>query len=309
MPGARRTEQPDFMRLQLAARVNKPPQGENWVHEIKYDGYRILCRLSKGQARLFSRNGKEWTDRFPIIAEAAARIPLESAFLDGEIVVVDRRGRTEFQALQSVLQGLKTGRLVYFVFDIPFCNGYDVTQTPLIKRKELLLKKLLARKPSAYEPRIIYADHILGQGEAVFQNACRLGLEGIVSKRADSRYEQARTKSWRKVKCTMRQEFVIGGFTDPGGSRTGFGALLLGYYSPPGKLVYAGRVGTGFNDQTLRTLSERLRGMETGIPPFVNPPAGHEAKGVHWTKPELAAEVEFSAWTQDGILRHPSLKD
>ncbi|MFZ0930227.1 MAG: DNA ligase D [Syntrophobacteraceae bacterium] len=308
LPGARRTEQPDYIQLQFATPVSKPPHGEDWVHEIKYDGYRILCRLSGGQARLFSRNGKEWTGRFPEIAEAAARIPIETAFLDGEIAVVDQHGRTEFQALQNILQGQKTGRLVYFVFDIPFCDGYDVTQTPLIKRKELLLKKLLSLKPSACESRIIYADHIFGQGEAVFQNACRLGLEGIVSKRADSRYEQKRSKSWQKVKCSMRQEFVIGGFTDPGGARTGFGALLLGYYSLRGDLVYAGKVGTGFDDQTLGTLSQRLRGIETETPRFVDPPTGYEAKGVHWTEPEDVAEVEFSDWTEDGILRHPSYK-
>jgi bifunctional non-homologous end joining protein LigD len=308
LPGARQTEQPDYIQLQLATPVSTPPQGEDWIHEIKYDGYRILCRLAAGQARLFSRNGKEWTDRFPEIAEAASRIPIGTAFLDGEIAVVDQHGRTEFQALQNILQGQKTGRLVYFVFDIPFCDGYDVTQTPLIKRKELLLKKLLYLKPSTYESRLLYADHILGQGEAVFRNACRLGLEGIVSKRADSRYEHKRSKSWQKVKCSMRQEFVIGGFTDPGGARTGFGALLLGYYSPQGDLVYAGKVGTGFDDQALVTLSQRLRGIETDTPRFVDPPAGYEAKGVHWTEPSEVAEVEFSAWTEDGILRHPSYK-
>jgi len=308
LPGARRAEQPEFLRLQLATPADKPPQGENWLHEIKYDGYRILCRLGGGNARLFSRNKKEWTDRFPQIAEEAAKIPIESAFLDGEVVVIDENGRTDFQALQNILQGVSGGKLVYFVFDIPFCAGYDVTQTPLIKRKELLLKKLLSLMPSGGESRILYSDHIPGQGESVFQSACKLGLEGIVSKRIDGSYENGRTRSWLKVKCFLRQEFVIGGFTNPAGSRTGFGALLLGYYSPQGKLVYAGKAGTGFNDQTLETLSNRLKRMEIDAPRFSNPPAGYEAKGVHWTTPELVAEVEFSAWTEDGILRHPSFK-
>ncbi|SPF49651.1 conserved hypothetical protein [Syntrophobacter sp. SbD1] len=302
LPGAHEADQPEFIDLNLATLVSKPPEGDNWVHEIKYDGYRILCRLSGGRARLFSRNGKEWTDRFSEVAGAAAGIAVESAFLDGEVAFVDQHGRTDFQALQNILQGAKkAGRLVYFVFDIPFCAGCDLTQTPLIKRKELL-KKLLSFKSSTDQSVVLYADHIPGQGEEVFRNACRLGLEGIVSKRA------RRSKSWLKVKCSMRQEFVIGGFTEHGGSRTGFGALLLGYFDKQGKLVYAGKVGTGFNDQTLGTLAQRLKKMETGKPGFSNPPTGFDAKGVHWIKPELVAEVEFSAWTDEGILRHPSFK-
>jgi bifunctional non-homologous end joining protein LigD len=302
LSGARPARQPGFINPELATLVSEPPQGENWVHEIKYDGYRILCVLSDGQAKLFSRNERQWTDRFPEIAEAAAQIPVESAILDGEIVVVDQQGRTDFQALQNILQGTRSGRLVYFVFDIAFCAGYDVTQTPLIERKKLLKSILREGLP------ILYTDHIQGQGEAVFDNACRLGLEGIISKRADSIYEQRRSRSWLKVKCFMRQEFVIGGYTDPGGSRAGFGALLLGYFDPGGGLVYSGKVGTGFSEKTLEALSERLRAMETGKPPFINPPAGYEAKGAHWTRPELVGEVEFSAWTEDGILRHPSFK-
>ncbi len=302
LPGARPARQPGFIDLQLATLVSKPPQGENWLHEIKYDGYRIECVLSGGQARLFSRNGKQWTDRFPEITEAAAQIPVESAILDGEIVVVDQQGRTDVQALQNSLQGIRSGRLVYFVFDIAFCAGYDVTQTPLVERKKLLRNTLREGPP------ILYADHIQGQGEAVFQNACRLELEGIISKRADGIYEQKRSRNWLKVKCFMRQEFVIGGYTDPGGSRAGFGALLLGYFDPGGALVYSGKAGTGFSEKTLEALSERLMAIETGKPPFINPPTGYEAKGVHWTRPELVAEVEFSAWTEDGILRHSSFK-
>ncbi len=310
LPQARPAEQPRFIHPQLATPVGEPPKGENWLHEIKYDGYRILCILAGGQARLFSRNGHEWTDRFSQIARAASKIPISSAILDGEIAVVDRNGRTDFQALQNILQGIKTGRLHYFVFDIPYCAGFDVAQIPLIQRKELLLKKLLTGTliPSSDESQVLYSDHIVGEGEAVFSHACRLGLEGIVSKRADSPYEQRRSRNWLKVKCFMRQEFVIAGFTDPGGSRSGFGALLLGYYDHGGGLVYAGKVGTGFSDETLEVLSERLGALETATPPFTNPPRDHDAKGVHWTRPQLVAEVEFSAWTEDGLLRHPSFK-
>jgi bifunctional non-homologous end joining protein LigD len=305
LPGARPAEQPAFIHPQLATLVSKPPKGQDWVHEIKYDGYRILCILSVGQARLFSRNGNEWTHKFSEIAEDASKIPVKSAILDGEIVVIDQDGKTDFQALQNILQGVRTGRLVYTVFDIPFCAGYDVTRAPLVERKKLL-RGTLGLAPGS--SRIHHADDIRGQGELVFQHACRLGLEGIISKRADSPYEQKRSRSWLKVKCVMRQEFAIGGFSDPGGSRVGFGALLLGYYNPDGSFIYAGKAGTGFNELTLRTLLQRLRGLETGTPPFVNPPTGYDAKGVHWIKPELVAEVEFSAWTGEGILRHPSFK-
>jgi bifunctional non-homologous end joining protein LigD len=305
LPGARPADQPAFMHPQLATLVSVSPKGQDWVHEIKYDGYRILCILGDGRARLFSRNGNEWTHRFPEIAEAASKIPVGSAILDGEIVVVDPDGRTDFQALQNILQGVGTGRLVYTVFDIPFCAGYDVTQVPLLERKKLL-RGLLRLAPG--DPRIQHTDYIRGQGELVYQHACRLGLEGVVSKRADSPYVQKRSGNWLKVKCLMKQEFAIGGFSDPGGTRVGFGALLLGYYNPDGSFKYAGRAGTGFTESTLKTLLQRMKELETDKPPFMDPPTGYDAKGVHWTKPELVAEVEFSAWTDEGILRHPSFK-
>ena len=193
--------------------VSKPPQGENWVHEIKYDGYRILCVLSGGQARLFSRNGRQWTDRFNELAEAAVQIPVESAIFDGEIVVVDSQGRTDFQALQNILQGARERHARLLCFRYCLLRGLRRNQAPLIERKKLL-RSILGDGPG-----ILYADHIQGQGEAVFDNACRLGLEGIISKRADSIYEQRRSRSWLKVKCFMRQEFVIGGYTDPGGAQ------------------------------------------------------------------------------------------
>jgi bifunctional non-homologous end joining protein LigD len=304
LPGARRTDQPEFIHPQTATLANRPPAGENWLHEIKYDGYRILCELRGGRARLFSRNQKDWTDRFPHIAKAVTGLPIESAILDGEVAVVDEHGRTDFQAVQNILQGVRSGRLIYFLFDLPFCSGYDLSDAPLIERKELL-KKVLSLNPSEDLKNV---DHIRGQGDRVFRSACRLGLEGIVSKLADSRYEKRRSKSWLKVKCSLRQEFVIGGFTAPGGSRTGFGALLLGYYNPQGDFIYAGKAGTGFTEQTLEILSNRLRELEAAKPPFINFPTGYEAKGVRWTRPELVAEVEFSAWTEDGMLRHPSFK-
>ncbi len=305
LSGALPAALPSAFRPELATLAVKPPSGEGWIHEIKYDGYRIMCIISGERIRLVSRNGREWTERFSSIAEAASKFGLESAILDGEIVVMDKKGKTDFQALQNILQGLQTGRLVFLAFDMPYLNGYDLSGTPLLQRKELLGRVL---DSSADGSQIVYADHIQGSGMEVFNHACRLDLEGIISKQAESHYLQRRSRNWLKVKCGRRQEFVVGGFTDPRGARSGFGALLLGYYGDGRNLVYSGRVGTGFGEKTLKLLFERLKRLESEQPAFINPPTGYEAKGVHWIKPELVCEVEFSEWTGEGILRHPSFK-
>jgi bifunctional non-homologous end joining protein LigD len=304
LKGARPGQLPAFIGPELATFAQKPPGGENWIHEIKYDGYRIQCIVSEGDARLISRNGNDWTDRFSEIARAAAGIPVAGAVLDGEVVVIDEEGRTDFQALQNILQGLRNGSLSYMVFDIPFCGGYDLTRSPLLERKDLLGRLLGSGEGS----KILFSGHILGDGETVFQKACALGLEGIVSKQADSPYEPKRSRRWLKIKCGKRQEFVIGGFTDPAGSRSGFGALLLGYYDAGGNLIYCGKVGTGFSDKLLAALSRRLKGLEIPGPAFTNPPTGQEGKGGHWVRPELSAEVVFGSWTEEGKLRQPSFQ-
>ncbi len=311
LPGARPAPRPETFRPQLATLAGAPPEGENWVHEIKYDGYRIVCMLSDGRARLISRNGLDWTSKFSAIADLASTLPVESAILDGEVVVLTPEGRADFQALQNTLKGTGSGRLVYYVFDIPYCRGYNLTRTPLTDRKELLRRLFdIFRRVEGPDngAAIGYAEHIRGKGPVVFSQACGLSLEGIVSKQAQSPYEQKRSRRWVKVKCSHRQEFVIGGYTDPAGSRTGFGALLLGFYDPEGKLVYAGKVGTGFNDKILADLSRRLKELDSETAHFANPPMGHEAKGAHWVRPELVGEVEFSQWTEEGVLRHPSFK-
>lgn len=304
LKAARRDRLPGFIRPELATLSDGPPAGDNWIHEIKYDGYRIECILSGGRARLLSRNGKDWTERFSGIAKAAASIPVDSAILDGEVVVIDREGRTDFQALQNIMQGLEKGGLSYMVFDMVFCGGYDLSGSPLVERKELLGRVLGSVETS----QIRFSEHIVGDGDTVFRKACGLGLEGIVSKKAASPYEPKRSRSWLKIKCAKRQEFVIGGFTDPSGSRAGFGALLLGYYDRSGSLVYCGKVGTGFSDKTLAGLSVRLAGLEIPEPAFANPPTGFEARGNHWIRPELTGEVAFGSWTREGILRQPSFK-
>jgi bifunctional non-homologous end joining protein LigD len=306
LPGARPAPPPAVMAPQKATLVNEPPEGDDWLHEIKYDGYRLLAMVGAGRVRLLTRNGKDWTSKFPRLVEALAALPLSAAVLDGEVVILLPDGTTDFQSLQNILQGIGTGEMVYYLFDLPYYHGYDLSDTPLLARKQLLKRLLGAVAPG--HPLLRFSDYIQGNGDIVLEHACRFNLEGIISKRANSGYLQKRSRSWLKVKCLLRQEFVIGGYTEPGGSRTGFGALLLGYYEGKSRLVYTGRVGTGFNEKLLLRLSKRLRDQERNASPFANPPAGREAKGVHWLAPVLVAEIEFSGWTREGVLRHPSFK-
>jgi bifunctional non-homologous end joining protein LigD len=303
LTNARRAAMPSVIHPQLATLVKEPPGGNQWRHEIKYDGYRIVCMLANRRARLITRRNKNWTAKFARVAAAAAVLPVDNAILDGEVVVLNPDGTTNFQALQNALKDGRGENLVYFIFDLPYCQGYDLSRTPLVERKQLL-KQLLARLGDAGVLR--YSDDIQGHGEEVFRQACRYPMEGIVSKRSDSPYEQRRTRTWLKVKCISRQEFVIVGYTDPSGARTAFGALLLGYYDKDGELIYCGRVGTGFGERSLRQIHALLRKRVQSRPAVSNPPKGTETRGVHWVRPELVAEVEFSEWTREGILRHPS---
>jgi bifunctional non-homologous end joining protein LigD len=301
LPGARRASQPDRFRPQLATLAAAPPLGEGWLHEIKYDGYRLLAMLGGGRVRLLTRRGQDWTDRFPRLASGLRRLPLSAGILDGEVVVLDAEGRESFQALQNFTEGSGSDRLVYHVFDMPYCQGYNLARVPLLRRKELLDDLLPARHGEVGLVR--YSDHIAGGGPAVLQQACRLALEGIVSKRADAYYEQRRTRTWVKVKCVLRQEFVVGGWTDPRGSRRQFGALLIGCYDEQGVLRYAGKVGAGFAEATLQRLSKRLAGLGRRQPPFADPP---RERAAHWVEPRLVVEIQFSEWTADGRLRQPS---
>jgi bifunctional non-homologous end joining protein LigD len=305
LPNARKAAPPETIHPQLATLVDEPPAGGNWLHEIKLDGYRILTRIREGRVTLFSRRGKDWTGKFPAVAGALLALPVKQAILDGEIVVLRPDGTTDFQALQDALQGGRTEKPVYYLFDLLHCNGYDLTRTPLSERKKLL-QSLLARMSPPGEI-IRYSDHIASSGTEVFRQACILAAEGIISKQAAGIYEQKRSRGWLKTKCRHRQEMVVGGWTEPGGSRPGFGALLLGYYEH-GELVYGGRVGSGFKQNTLRQLSSLLRKLEQNDPPFRNPPSGTDARGVHWVKPELVAEVEFREWTRENLLRQASFK-
>lgn len=306
LPGAVKAAQPDWIAPQLATLVDHMPSSGEWLHEIKYDGYRILCRVRDGKVTLYTRRANDWTAKLQAQADAVAAFGMKHAWLDGEAVVFTDGGKTDFQALQNAFDSRFTGRIVYCLFDLLYIEGYDLRATPLVDRKRLLFS-LVGQRTSGSDSLLRYSDHIEGQGREVFDEACRRGLEGLIAKRADSPYRSGRTRTWLKIKCEQRQEFVIGGFSEPAGSRRGFGALLVGYYEG-NRLRYAGKVGTGFSDATLRRLHGTLVAHERPRPPFVDPPTGFEARGVHWVNPDLVAEVRFAEWTKEGILRQPSFQ-
>lgn len=299
---APRSSLPDFLQPQLATLVTEAPSGPTWLHETKFDGFRILCRIDRGDATLFTRTAQDWTTHFPSVATAAAGLPVKTAWLDGEVTVVMPDGRTSFGALQNHATLPKDATLVYFVFDLLYLDGRQLTSLPLEERK----RALSALTGGAQAGPLRYADHIEGDGPAVFAKACELGLEGIVSKRRDRPYVAGRSLDWQKTKCGKRQEFVIGGFTEPQGARTGLGALLVGVFED-GKLHYAGKVGTGFSQTTASALRRRLDGLGRATSPF-SPAPKPTPKSAHWVAPKLLAEIAFTELTSDGKLRHPSFK-
>ncbi len=289
-------------RPQLATLVKAPPRGAEWLHEIKFDGYRIGCRIRGGAVTLTSRNGKDWTHAFPEIVAAAATLPTKDALLDGEVAMVLPDGKTSFQALQHASSASR-GRLAYFVFDVLRLAGGGGASQPLDTRKARLRTLVGGR----HTGRIRYSDHVDGRGDAFFAQACRLGLEGIVSKRRDRPYREGRHGDWLKTKCTLRQEFVIGGVTDPEGMRAGLGALLIGYYEGD-RLAFSGKVGTGFNRKIALDLRRRLDALERKTCPFDPPPPRAVSRKAHWATPALVCEVVFTEWTNDGNIRHPSFQ-
>lgn len=301
--GAKRAAMPFRLAPQLATRVEQPPRGSDWVHEIKFDGYRLLAFKSGSKVRLLTRTGLDWTARFEPVAAAVRHLNINQAIVDGEVVVQDEQGRTSFQALQNQLRDRTSGRLVYYAFDLPYCAGFDLRAAPLLDRKDLLSRLLEGRSAADSSP-LQYSVHLSADGDAVLQTACERGLEGIISKRAAAPYESRRSRSWTKTKCGQNQEFVIGGFSEPGGQRTGFGALLLGYYQGS-QLRYAGRVGTGFDAALLGALRRRLDQLAQSKCPFEPPPTPPERRGAHWVRPQLVANIQYSELTDDGRLRHP----
>jgi len=293
--------------LQLAQLVEEPPEGPLWFHEQKFDGYRILADLDRGSVRLMSRRFKEWTDEFPTVVDAIKQLPARRAILDGEIAVLMPDGRTSFQGLQNAFGGVASPNLVYFAFDLLVVDDEILISLPLEQRKARL-EKLIA-SAAADKPRVIrYSDHVIGNGKQFFELACKSGLEGIISKRRDKPYLPGRGASWQKTKCLLRQELVIGGFTDPEGNREGIGALLVGYYEG-GRLVYAGKVGTGYTHKLLGQLRQLLEPDVQQVSPFSpEPPRAWTGPNRHWVKPLHVGEVAFGEWTADGRLRHPSFQ-
>ncbi|MDX2133017.1 MAG: DNA ligase D [Planctomycetota bacterium] len=302
LAGAKKAPMPRRIRPQLATLVERAPTGPQWLHEVKFDGYRMLARVTREGVTLISRTGKDWTPKFGAIAQGVRALGLPDCVLDGEIVASDEQGRPSFQLLQAALDGRSGTPLRYWAFDLPFAAGHDLRACALEGRRGAL-RTLLERAGDG--SRVLFSAEIPGDGARVLREACRLGLEGIVSKRRDARYVEGRTRSWVKSKCSSRQEVVIGGFTDSTNARFALGALLVGYYDA-GKLVYAGKVGTGFDQATLRDLSVRLRPTKQDRPPFADAPA--RTAGVHWVRPTLVCEVAFAEWTRDGRLRHPSFQ-
>lgn len=293
---------PDKISPQLATLAQMPPDSEEWLHEVKLDGYRFICFINHDNIRLVTRNYNDWTYKFPAIVKALKNLKLKNVILDGELVALDKHSLSNFQLLQNSIDENKEKDLVYYIFDILYHEGKSLFDMPLLKRKALL-EKLLKNNNSK---KIRYSDHVTGNGIEVYQKACSLGLEGIISKKVDSFYTQQRTRNWLKLKCQKQQEFVIGGYTDPNGNRRHFGSLLIGYYDKKHKLQYCGHVGTGFTDESLKKLYTIMRKHIIPYPPFApNPLVDKQA---HWIEPVLVCIVEFSEWTQDKILRHPSFK-
>jgi bifunctional non-homologous end joining protein LigD len=293
---------PRFITQQLAQLVDAVPSGEDWIFEVKYDGYRLQAILSNGSASLLTRRGNDWTARFPELAEKLTRLKVRSAVLDGEVVVLDKSGRSRFALLQESLDTDRTHDLTYFVFDLLQIDGVDLRALPLSERRSRL-ERLFKTSRTRPQDTIRLGQRMAGSGAALLSAACRLGLEGIIGKQVRAPYTSGRNPSWVKVKCGYRQEFVVVGFTPPKGGRVGIGSLLLAVHDA-GALRYAGRVGSGFDDAGLVALRSRLERFERKSSPLKDRQAGI-AGAIHWVRPVLVAEVAFTEWTPDGLLRHP----
>jgi len=289
---------PDFIAPQLCERVARPPVGKSWLHEIKFDGYRIQMRIADGAVKLKTRKGLDWTAKYPEIAKSASALP--DCIIDGEICALDENGAPDFAALQAALSEGKTNDLVYFAFDLLFDGAEDLRSIPLVERKERL-QNLLAEASS--DPRIRYVEHFETGGDAVLRSACKLSLEGIVSKQMDALYRSGRTETWVKSKCRAGHEVVIGGYAKTNGK---FRSLLVGVHRGD-QFVHVGRVGTGYGAKKVETLLPRLKALETAKSPFTGGAPKKQGEVV-WVKPELVAEIEFEGWTADGLVRQAAFK-
>jgi len=300
---------PQSLEPQLATLASKPPASGEWRYEIKFDGYRLLARIERGKCRLFTRNGHDWTEKIQSLARAVAELGFKSAWLDCEAVVMGKNGKPSFNALQNAFDSAGTEAIQLFVFDLPWFNGKNLTELPLRLRREILKEEL--ERP--HSDRIRTAEAFDVPGSSILETACQMGLEGVIAKRQDAPYVSRRSETWLKLKCRLRQEFVIGGFTDRTSASRQIGSLLLGVYDDDGALGSVGSVGTGFNSTDASTLWKKLVALETKRSPFVAahaPSKGRWSKRAtgseRWVKPELVAEVRFGEWTPDGYIRHAS---
>ncbi len=299
LKGARKARLPQKMAPQLATLIEETPPGSDWLSEIKFDGYRMLARIEDGEVRIFSRNGLPWEKKLPRIARSLGRLKVASAWLDGEIVVLDEDGRSSFSRLKNALGGEQRD-IFFFLFDILHLDGFSLMECRQDDRKAVL-EQVLGPEPPTW---LKYSDHMEGLPDRIRQRACEMHLEGIIVKAADAPYRQQRTRSWLKLKCIQREEFVVVGFTDPQGSREGFGALHLGYYDADGKLHYAGGCGSGFNTKMLNDLHARLEASVRKIPPSILIHGDGPPKRLNWVKPEIVVETQFTEWTDGGSVRH-----
>jgi len=291
---------PDFVAPQLCTPVERPPSSDGWCHEIKFDGYRVQLRIEDGEATLKTRKGLDWTGKFGAIAKEAASLP--DALIDGEIVALDHNGAPNFSSLQAALSDGKTEDLIFFAFDLLFAEGLDYRRLPLGERKERLKALLDARKKKASQIR--YVEHFVSGGDAVLQSACKLELEGVVSKKIDAPYRSGRTESWTKAKCRAGHEVVIGGYKTTNGK---FRSLMAGVHRGD-HLAFVGMVGTGFGADKIKRIMPSLKAMEAKESPFGGKNAPKKTRDVHWLKPELVAEIEFAGFTADGNIRQAAFK-
>ncbi len=296
-PGARRGKLPARQSPQLCATAEDPPEDESWLSEIKFDGYRLLAFLDNGQVKLVTRNGHDWTDRLPAVARGVAGLRVQSALLDGELVALDKDGVSSFPALQRALSDGNDAALYYYLFDLLHLDGWDLRSSPLVERKRVLSGL------DGWRGMLRYSDHQAGDTVRMRQAACRMNLEGIICKQVDAPYRAGRGHGWVKVKCRGREEFIVLGWTPPRGSRTGLGSLHLGYYDRDNRLHYAGGVGTGFSDDELAALAEKLAPLAADPPRDMVLAGDPLDRSIHWVRPELVAEIQFTAWSGAGRVR------
>lgn len=300
LKGAKKARIPAKISPQLATLVEQAPSGSGWLSEIKFDGYRMLARIGDGEVKIFSRNGNPWTSKIPTIAKSLTKLNVKQAWLDGEIVVLDDEGKSNFSKLKDALGSADPKNVFFYLFDILYLDGYNTMNCRQDDRKRLL-EYVLGNNPPPY---IKYSDHMEEQPEAIQEKACQMHLEGIIVKQADAPYKSSRTRAWLKLKCIQREEFIVVGYTDPQGTRAGLGALHLGYYDKEGDLHYAGGVGTGFNTKTLLEIEKKLSEHIRKIPPAIWVHGEKPPSRMHWVKPEMVVETSYMEWTDGGVIRH-----